>query len=62
MAADSVSNSDWVEAEIARQLEQISLDDDSGEEEEEEVECSTQWQVLYTASIEPHLPLPGRSR
>lgn len=44
MAADSVSNSDWVEAEIARQLEQISLDDDSGEEEE--VECSTQWQVF----------------
>lgn len=46
MAADSVSNNDWVEAEIARQLEQISLDDDSGEEEEEEVECSTQWQVF----------------
>lgn len=47
-APDAPGSSDWVEAEIARQLEQISVEDVS-EEEEDEQEC----QVLTCSATPP---------
>ena len=52
MAAHELGDNSWVETEIARQLEQIMLDNES----ELETDGEDLTQVCY--SVEPHLPLP----
>ena len=52
MAGDELGDNGWVETEIARQLEQIMLDNDS------DLEADTKDLTQVCFSMEPHLPLP----